>query len=204
MLRRVDPDDPAAPVAIASVPPPSKADSLPPPGWQVRRARRKRWGRSQVAIAIVVLLFFVIVGATITRERLAGAPNASVFRGAYLGMTAPELRHRFAPGSDGHWAASTSQVGEEALVWTPDLAGSQIAHAAFEFHDRILVAVRADLAATAPESSEPARTVTPVTVRVHAPSASPGADPGQTALTILARDCPTHAPEVARLLASAK
>ncbi len=178
--------------------------SEPPPSWQMRRARRKRWGRSQLAIAIAVLVFFAVVAATITRERLAGAPNASVFRGAYLGMTAPELRHRFAPGSDGHWAASTSQVGEEALVWTADTAGSQITQAAFEFHDRILVAVRADLAATAPESSEPPRTVTPITVRVHASSAGPGADSGQTALTILARDCPTHAPEVARLLAGAK
>lgn len=178
--------------------------SEPPPSWQMRRARRKRWGRPQIAIALAVLLFFVVVVATITRERLAGAPNASVFRGAYLGMTAPELRHRFAPGSDGHWAASTSQVGEEALVWTADTAGSQIAHAAFEFHDRILVAVRADLAATAPESSEPPRTVTPITVRVRGASAAPGADSAQTALTILARDCPTHAPEVARLLGGAK
>jgi hypothetical protein len=201
MLRRVDPEEPAEPIASASPPasvssaPPALA-SVPPPSWQVRRARRKRWGRAQVAIGIVVLLFFVIVGATITRERLAGSPNASVFRGAYLGMTAPELRHRFAPGTDGHWAASTSSVGEEALVWTADAPGAQIAHAAFEFHDRILVAVRADLAAGAPEATEPPRTVTPVTVRAR------GMDAGQPSLTILARDCPTHAPEVARLLAS--
>ena len=150
-----------------------------------------------------MLLFFVIVGATITRERLAGITSSSspaVFRGAYLGMTAPELRHRFAPGAAGHWAASTSQVGEEALVWTADAAGSQIAHVAFEFHDRLLVAVRAELSPAAPEASEPARTVTPVTLRVLA--AATAASPG--ALTILARDCPTHAPEVARLLGDAK
>ena len=176
--------------------------SEPPPSWQLRRARRKRRGRSQLIIAVVVLLSFAIVAATILRERLAGAPNASVFRGAYLGMTAPELRHRFAPGSDGHWAASTSQVGEEALVWTADTAASPVAHAAFEFHDRLLVAMRADVADTAPEATEPPRTVTPITVRVHGPAAGAGADPGQTALTILARDCPTHAPEVARLLAA--
>ncbi len=111
-------------------------------------------------------------------------------------MTAPEVRQRFAAGAPGHWAASTSSVGEEALVWTAESAAAPVATAAFEFHDRILVAVRAALAASAPEASGPPRVVTPVTVRALAPG-----DPASS-LTILARDCPTHAPEVARLLAA--
>ena len=158
-----------------------------------------------MAIGVIVLAFFVVVGIVVHRERLGGDVEASRFRGTYLGMTAPEVRQRFAAGAPGHWAASTSQVGEEALLWTADGAAAPIAHAAFEFHDRILVAVRAELASDTPEASGPPRMVTPVAVRALADDRSDAPTVGRDAprsLTILARDCPTHASEVARLLAT--
>ncbi len=189
-----------------SRPPPSP--STPPPSWQDRRARRKRWDRSQIAIAAAVIGFLVVVGVTFQRRGGSSAAEASRFRGTYLGMTAPEVRQRFASGAPGHWAASTSSVGEEALVWTAESVTAPVATATFEFHDRILVAVRAALDPSAPESSGPPRVVTPVTVRaLSSPAATPGSTATPTAadssLTILARDCPTHAPEVARLMAAA-
>lgn len=127
--------------------------------------------------------------------------DPSGFRGARLGMSAPDTRKRFHAPVAGQWAASVATTGEEAMTWTPsDAASSDVSTASFEFHNGMLVAIRAIERASAPEakaSSGHPITATPVTVRrLEPPSAS---DP-EARLTILARDCPTHAAEVAAIL----
>ena len=139
----------------------------------------KRVAAAGVALAIVLAVAAIAFGFA-----GSGAP-LGVFHGARLGMTADETRARFEPGAPGKWLSSGG-----ALEWTADDAAAPVAHARFEFHAGMLVAVRADVAGPSDPALESSRAVVVARRR------------GQehVAITILARDCPEHAGEVASLL----
>lgn len=114
------------------------------------------------------------------------------FHGARLGMTPSEVRDYFKP--NGEFTILPSGEGAIDLGWSG--AASEIfTEAVFEFHEGILVAIRAKHGAD--YSAKVQRLdVTPYAVR----SISVGADANVETL-LLARGCPTHESEVQDLLA---
>ena len=66
----------------------------------------------------------------------------------------------------------------------------------FEIHDGMLVAIRLDVPEDRPEARGDRLETTAASVLVRE-----RAEPGRARVSLLARDCPTHAAEVARILA---
>ena len=132
-----------------------------------------------------------VVGCSRDNDDISG------FRGARLGMSARDTRARFQTPAAGSWAASVATTGEEAITWKASDASAEVSQASFEFHNGMMVAIRVTEAASAPGTSETGVRKSAVSVRqIVKPS---GSDPSAH-LTILARDCPTHAAEVAAIL----
>ena len=126
--------------------------------------------------------------------------NLNEFHGARLGMTASQLRQSFALADEGAFraAGNAGSEGELWLEWTPTQAAS-LAGARFEFHEGLLVAIRAELhdASEATRvAAEPVQ-LTEGTLR-HRALLTP--DSARVRISILSRDCPTHAEEVRRLI----
>ncbi len=115
-------------------------------------------------------------------------------RGVRLGMTAEQVRARF---DEGRPATFRTEIAGEDLVLVRSPTSTVDREARFEIHEGMLVAVRLDLPEDAPEVAEAPRT-TALSVFARLP-----ADPGRARLVLLSRQCPTHAEEVARLLAGA-
>lgn len=113
-----------------------------------------------------------------------------------LGMAPRDVRDRFKPASEGSWQTAVGTGDDTVLEWTAREPGAPVAHARFEFHLGMLVAIRAR---TNEPSSKESVTLTPKTVTVRAP-----AQEGGTSLTVLARDCPTHKDEAESFAARAR
>ncbi len=119
------------------------------------------------------------------------------FYGVRLGMSPRDVRERFA-GGPGTWTSEATR-DDYAVHWSAASGheGSLPDAAIFEFHTGALVAVRADLPASASFASGRALIVTKSGVlKVSHASGKLHAD-------LLARDCPTHATEAAALAAAA-
>ena len=126
-------------------------------------------------------------------ERRLGA-----FADVRLGMTADEVRSRFSPGGAGAWRIEASPGGEAVLTWGATAREPVVRTARFEIHGGILVAVRALVRGEAPKAHGPAVEASHAVVVGRRPEGS-----DLVTLTILARDCPTHADEARALAASA-
>ena len=138
-----------------------------------------------------VLAVALMIGAC-TRIEADAIPNVK------LGMGPGDVRERFAPGGPGTWQTSVGKAaGDTAIEWQAKDGSAKVKEARFEFHNGMLVAVRATTN-EAPPSDEKI-TATPASVSVRRPASS-----GGTELAVLARDCPTHKEEAAALASKAK
>jgi hypothetical protein len=137
-----------------------------------------------------VVLLLVANGCRGTSGELERMPD---FYGVRLGMSPREVRARFS--EQGTWETVPAQ--ELTLSWKRATAANAT-RADFEFHNGILVAFTTQLAATE-AFAQGALTVTPAAVRTcrTLDSAANGRE-----CRVIARDCPTHAEEVRRLLAA--
>lgn len=121
--------------------------------------------------------------------------------GVRLGMAPRDVRDRFDGGGEGSWQTKVgggAGASDDTVVeWNATGDRSRVAHARFEFHLGMLVAVRAHLR-DGDVKGEARVEATPKTVTVVTPSAS-GTD-----VTLLARDCPTHHEEAESLAAKAR
>ena len=141
-------------------------------------------------------LAFALVLAVMACNR--EAPNEAI-PGVRLGMAPRDVRDRFQGGGEGTWqtkvGGGAGASDDTVLDWSAAGDTSRAAHARFEFHLGMLVAIRAHL-------REPIREervdLTTKTVTVRAPGG------GGTEVTILARDCPTHHDEAEALAARAR
>ena len=84
---------------------------------------------------------------------------------------------------------------DTVLLWTGHDPNASVTDARFEFHNGMLLAIRAQNGVKV--TSEEIWT-TPRTVTVKAPA------DGGTSVTVLARDCPTHKDEAAAIAARAR
>lgn len=159
---------------------------------------QKRWfGAAALALAVPAGWAWI----RLTSQR---SENLSEFHGARLGMSASELRRGFAYAGTFTVHSDSDADGELAVEWAP-AAGEQgavpVSFVRFEFHQGLLVAIRADsldpgeitLAQTEPFVANDAA-VLHRSVRLHSSDST-----AHVRITILSRDCPTHAEEVRRL-----
>jgi len=179
-------------VALAYViksPDPRRAPSQVAAAMPLQRAR---------LMLFVFLVALAAVAGVATRRSLLAHPASRGVRGAELGMTPADVRQRFAPPTAGRWVASTgaTRPGETELAWEVQGVGGEPS-VRFEFHSAQLVAVRAVLAASDPDALGGALVVSPAAVVSRR-----GRSDGRVEVTLLARDCPIHAAEVRRLIAS--
>jgi len=120
--------------------------------------------------------------------------------GARLGQTATQLRAAFRPPGSGRFRAAAGRAGsgDLALAWEPSPGGDAAPvpqEVRFELHAGLLVAIRATLPDANPHADGSVLEVRDASVSVREKN------PDKTvSLTILARDCPTHAAEVRALL----
>lgn len=116
-------------------------------------------------------------------------------------MAPRDVRDRFDGGGEGSWQTKVgggAGASDDTVVeWNATGERSRVAHARFEFHLGMLVAVRAHLR-EGDVKGEARVEATPKTVTVVTPSAD-GTD-----VTLLARDCPTHHEEAESLAAKAR
>ncbi len=131
------------------------------------------------------------VGELVSVESTDDAPFS--FHGVHLGMTPADVRARFDAAREGALRASLGDGGAYAL----ELAGGAgtVRSARLEFHEGLLVAIRAELDPRDPLAGAQGRAVSGAAVRVMREGPN-----GSVALTILSRTCPTHADEVRSLL----
>jgi hypothetical protein len=134
---------------------------------------------------------------------LAQPPDRpSAFHGTRLGMSVTEVRATFvaasgaaAAGPAGTFSARPNGPSGWALDWRAGSSAGTVRQATFEFHEGLLVAVRAEIDRADELASTPRTTVTPGTVRRVTPRGDANFD-----VLILARSCPEHAEEVRNLL----
>ena len=117
----------------------------------------------------------------------------SAFHGTKLGMSIADVRTRFDVAGSFH-ARPDGESGW-ALDWTSRDADSAVRRATFEFHEGLLVAVRAVVAPTDAIASRDEMTTTSGTVRRVRRREDRLFD-----VLILSRGCPAHAAEVRRVL----
>jgi hypothetical protein len=117
-------------------------------------------------------------------------PAIDEMHGVRLGMTPAEVRARFEP--EGTFSMTPGDEGELRLDWRA--VGEQVlTEARFEFHEGLLVAIRAKHGAEA--TSVQRLEVSPWAVRVARVDANNRAE-----TLLLARGCPAHESEVQELL----
>jgi hypothetical protein len=159
---------------------------------------QKRWfGAAALALAVPA-------GWAWIRLSSQRSENLSEFHGARLGMTASQLRRGFALVGDFSVQSAGESDGELAVEWVPraDEQGSSVfSFARFEFHQGLLVAVRADT--RDPSQATLARTqpfVADAAAVLHRHVDGHSSDStARVRITLLSRDCPTHAEEVRQL-----
>lgn len=146
---------------------------------------------------IAVLVLLAAPTAWAISRVLTDDAGPFVLEGVRLGMTPADVRRSFSLAGAGRFQSEA--MGEDfALAWAP-MSPSGLVSARFEFHESLLVAVRLRGRAGA-ETVEaldgPSFEQTPGSVLAR----RSGSD--LTDVIWLSRDCPTHANEVARLVAS--
>ncbi len=155
-------------------------------------ASRNRWFGA-AAIALVVPAGWALwrLGDSIRDDQAI-----STFHGVRLGMTPSDVRARYA--LDGDFRASTTDDGEYLLDFAPrESTDSTVRSARFEFHLGLLVAVRAELTPDDPWAAGEGVAATESAVRETTVLST-----DRVHVTLIARNCPTHADEVRRLLSS--
>ena len=142
--------------------------------------------------AVLVAIALLLLGAC-TRIEADALPNVK------LGMGPGDVRARFEPGGEGTWQTKVAAAaGDTALEWKATNGSAKVKDARFEFHNGMLVAVRAQTREPAPSGES--ISATPSTVSVRRPVAG-----GEgTEIVVLSRDCPTHKDESSALAAKAK
>jgi hypothetical protein len=121
-------------------------------------------------------------------------------------MTASDLRRGFVPVGEFRVHSDSDADGELAVEWAPSATepgDAALSFVRFEFHQGLLVAIRADsqepselsLAHTHPFVAD-AAAVLHRSVQLHSSDST-----ARVRITLLSRDCPTHAEEVHRLTA---
>jgi hypothetical protein len=154
----------------------------------VTRALQRSW----LFAAIVPIAVAASVYATV-QARLAADREPLEAYGIRLGMTPAQVRAMFAaPTAEGsQWRVDSS--GEEtALEWR-----GKNRFFRFEFHHAQLMAVRAIV-----ESSDPSTHGRALDVSSAAVLRRVAREDGRVELTLVARDCPSHAEEARRLMSS--
>jgi len=120
--------------------------------------------------------------------------DPSAVLGVRLGMTSGQVRERYI-GDGGRWQTAVEPSG--LTVLEHDSETGPVAHARFEIHEGLLVAVRATLR-DRDALADDARFVSgPGLVRRVENLPGGGAD-----LVLIARSCPLHSAEVDEILAS--
>lgn len=159
---------------------------------RARDAPNHGWRWWYPLIVLVPALF--ALGALVS-SLLSGSEAPGSLRGARLGMTPAQVRDRFAGGEPASWE---TEIDGADLTLIRGPSESMDRSTRFEFHGGMLVAIRADLPEDAPEARGEAVEISAASVVVRDPA--PG---GRVHLRVIARDCPTHAPEVSRVLSGA-
>ena len=120
----------------------------------------------------------------------------SAFHGTRLGMSVAEVRSRFDARGAGDFHARPDVASGWSIEWTATSA-SAVRSATFEFHEGLLVAVRAVVDRSDALTRETGLTVTSGTVRRVTSRPDAAFD-----VLLLSRACPAHAAEVRSLLRS--
>lgn len=153
--------------------------------------------RALVSVAVATALVGLTSWALLS-TLLATSSEPPTFYGARLGLTASELRARFAPPVPGAFriAADAPRSGDLALEWRPlRPSASSPGTARFELHAGLLVAIRGTVGPNSSIADGPPLSESPVSLI----SRRRNLDRTVT-FAILARDCPTHADEIRALL----
>jgi hypothetical protein len=159
-----------------------------------RRPARAGLARTEALRVGLVVAGLGVCGVLARAYLLRSSNEARVeLRGTWLGMTPTDVRDRFRAPGPGTWRSE--QRTDPALVWTA-AEGAPPTTAYFEFHGGVLVAVRLDVPRTDPDAQGPAVDVSTASVLARRGQADQRVE-----ITLLARDCPTHAEEVRRLIA---
>ncbi|HJK97006.1 MAG TPA: hypothetical protein RMF84_07275 [Polyangiaceae bacterium LLY-WYZ-14_1] len=175
---------------------------------------RTGWFRDPIVWGGLATAGLALGGLVQLAGSLFGVPagNQPTLDGARLGMTAEAVRARFEPAEGARPGRFRSFAEDDVavLVWEPE---TEAAPTRFEFHAGVLVAIEAvipeDHALAGPDGVTASTgwvlkrgTIAPMREGdAQRPAARPaGGPPPGTPVTILARDCPAHAEEVARLL----
>lgn len=153
----------------------------------VARALKRSW----LFAALTPIAVAGVVYATV-QARLAGDREPLSEYRIRLGMTPADVRATFAvPTAEGsRWRVDSS--GETALEWR---GGNRSFR--FEFHNAQLMAVRAVV-----ESRDPSTHGRALEVSTAAVLRRVVREDGRVELTLVARDCPSHAEEARRLMSS--
>lgn len=153
-------------------------------------SHRRWYGAAAIALVVPAGWALVRLVAEIQQDETAFA-----MYGARLGMTAAQLRDAYT--LDGAWDLSTDEVGGLTLTWAPesDLDAGAPRAATFEFHEGLLVAMRLRMPAGAPWATGDPLEVAPDAI-LHRENVGPDV----VQVDVIARNCPTHAEEVSRLL----
>lgn len=144
--------------------------------------RSKRWAPLAALVGALVL----VLAWWLVRP----APGTDL-RGVRLGLSASDTRTLFQAPGPGSWSSESNP--EPILRWKAQ-PGALIHEAIFEFHQGMLVAIRLRVDPSSTEAQGPPLEVTQARV------VSRGREGEEALVTVLSRTCPTHAPEVARLL----
>lgn len=120
-------------------------------------------------------------------------PNLSAFHGVKLGMGLRDVRERYDGAFDGGTWTTDIASSLTVLAWSPSPGAA--ATTRFEFHNGMLVAVRADLSPSDPLAAGPRISESKSSVVLRDQK-----DDRKT-FTLIARDCPVHRPEVEAILA---
>lgn len=148
------------------------------------------------ALPLVLLVLLALGGVAVRAVFVGAQANVTAeVHGVRLGLTAGQVRTQFAPGTAGRWRSSVEE-GAPVLEWTAEgAAGAGPSRVRFEFHDGLLVALRATVARADALARGERLQVTDGSVLLREDQGATGVQ-----LTLIARECPTHAAEVQRLL----
>lgn len=127
---------------------------------------------------------------------MACAEQSAGFEGVRLGMSAADVRSHFPHAGD--WASATSPTGTFSIHWVPSNASdgtTDIVSTTFEFHQSLLVAIRATLNPDHPLADDRSEENADVFKYV-----SHEAD-GTTQVFWITKNCPIHREEVEALSA---
>lgn len=169
-----------------------------PPQDEIERVATGAPEKGRTWLLPLLILIPALFALAMLIRTIAGSGSPSempTIRGVRLGMTADQVRQRFERGAQASWR---TEIAGTDMTLIRAAGGSLDREARFEFHDGMLVAIRMDLPSEAPEASGDRIAISPASVTSRTIILD-----GRTSLAVLARDCPTHAEEVSRILSDA-